>query len=172
MASLTQGVFGQMFCLQPMFWRMFVAIFSLPILLTANANSQAENAPPERLREMLAAAKEVLESDRYECPYLTMRVSPPPLENGRQPGWVLIIFDVSPGGKIVNEEIIDSSLDEKYQLEAIELIRSFRFVPRSLNGTAFKFENWVERVDFLPDEVAPNSSWPSPKQYFDVECDS
>lgn len=85
-------------------------------------------------------------------------------------GWVLIIFDVSEGGKAINAEIIDSNLGMDRQREALEIIELFNFRPVIRDERPIVFENWVERVDFLPIDGEPDTSWPQPDSYMDGQC--
>lgn len=163
----TSMIYFQSIC-----WAIALTVGCLATSTIALADDQRELASPENLREKLEVLEELIETDRHECPYLTMRISPPLLEDGQKPGWVLVIFDVSVMGKAIREEIVDASVNEEYRRKALELIRTFRFVPRSVNGRSLEFNNWVERVDFLSDGAVPDPTWPNTNDYFNVECPS
>ena len=94
-----------------------------------------------------------------------------PLVAGVEPGWVLLVFDVSGAGMPIEIEVIESSLGDEFQLAAIEHIEeTFRFRPMAVGAVGKVFHNWFERVDFLPEGRISKSSWPDPKTYFAVDC--
>jgi TonB family protein len=154
------------------FWLLGLTVGVLTLSAIGLASDQPEKDFPEHLRKKLGELKERIETYYHDCRYLTMRVSPSSLDAGEKPGWVLVLFDISPVGRVMDAEIVDSDLEEKYQQQALELVRTFRFRPKAVGNLGQEFENWVERVDFLPDGAVPDPAWPNPKDYFSVECAS
>ena len=135
------------------------------------ACKQEANVPPEQLQQNLDDFREFVQSDYYKCPYPVLRVNTEPLVAGVEPGWVLLVFDVSGAGAPLEIEVVESSLGAAFQVAAIEHTEeTLRFRPVAVGSVGKVFNNWFERVDFLPEGGVPKPSWPDPKTYFAVDC--
>ena len=152
----------------------FLLVFVLALLAVVQSNAFAgdENsaADPEIIQELLDTVGRLTLSSWGRCPYLGVRVRAPYISHTAKSGYVLVVFDVSTAGRAINSEIVDSNLGQDRQLEALELIDLFRFRPVIREEGTLVFENWVERIDFLPEGVGPDPAWPQSQSYLDERC--
>ncbi|MDH3337220.1 MAG: hypothetical protein OEM85_15885 [Gammaproteobacteria bacterium] len=134
------------------------------------ASDQDLTADPEIIQELLDTVGRLTRSSWGKCPYVGLRVRPPHVSSADESGYVLVVFDVSTYGRAINVDVIDSNLGEEQQAEALELIKLFRIRPIIVESGASVFENWVERIDFLPEGVEPDPAWPQAESYNSERC--
>jgi TonB family protein len=133
-------------------------------------DDQDPPANPEVIQELLETVGRLTRSSWGECPYLGLRVRPSFVSDIDESGYVLVVFDVSKVGRAINAEVIESNVDKARQAEALELITLFRFRPVVREDEVLVYENWVERVDFPPEDAEPDPTWPQPERYMDERC--
>lgn len=128
---------------------------------------------PEQVEQTLKEFKEIVESDSQKCPHPLLRVKTEPLAEWAEPGWALLVFDVSGVGMPIEIEVIESSLGDEFQLAAVEHIEeTLKFRPVKVGTITKVFHNWFERVDFVHQGSVPEPSWPDPMTYFAVNCEN
>ena len=134
------------------------------------ADDQDLTADPEIIQELLDTVGRLTRASWGECPYLGLRVRPPDVSDVDESGYVLVVFDVSTMGRAINAEVVASNLGNSRQTEALELVSLFRFWPVIREDEVLVYENWVERVDFLPEGAEPAPEWPGAESYMDERC--
>ena len=143
-------------------------------LFTAQSPALATDQDPtvdhELIQDLLDTIGRITRSSWGKCPYLGLRVRPPYVSDTDDSGYVLVVLDVSTTGRATNAEVVESNLGEGQQQEALELIKLFRFRPVIRDDAALIYENWVERIDFLPEGAEPNPAWPEAESYMKGRC--
>jgi len=150
--------------------QILVAALSTVAQPIALASDQESIADPEIIQELLETVGRLTRSSWAECPYLGLRVRPQYVSNVEEAGYVLVVFDVSNIGRVTNAEVVASNLDASRQAEALDLVALFQFRPVVREGELLIYENWVERIDFLPEGAQPDSAWPEAESYMDARC--
>ena len=162
--------FGMVFSLRAISFQLLAVVTLLMSQSASLAIGEESDDKSEVVEELLETVEQITRSSWQECPYLGLRVKPTPINAGEDSGWVLIIFDVSNSGIVMNAEVIESNLGTDRQREALNVVELFRFRPVIRGDQVLVFENWVERVDFLREGEDPNPSWPQPEKYMDGTC--
>jgi TonB family protein len=152
---------------------LLLVLFALYLPIN-NLAAQTDEGLPDQLLERLEEIRLEIERDMAKCPALFVRVSPKrPLQASIKNaiGWVLISLTVTTTGEVKDEKIMKSSLGPDFEEAALEAIVNFKFRPRVVDNKPRPFQNWVERIDFLPEDEVPSQSWPDPKEFFNIDCD-
>jgi TonB family protein len=153
---------------------LVASVILLGAFIYFDSNSDEHKAAKLYCAIILNTIRLEIERDMAKCPALFVRVSPKrPLQASIKNaiGWVLISLTVTTTGEVKDEKIMKSSLGPDFEEAALEAIVNFKFRPRVVDNKPRPFQNWVERIDFLPEDEVPSQSWPDPKEFFNIDCD-
>jgi len=86
-------------------------------------------------------------------PQPIVRIPPEYPAHGRGNGWVLVQFDISPAGSVVNARVIDASPRGVLEKSALRAIERWRYRPAVIEGRASERRGLRVKLSFVLEEA-------------------
>ncbi len=72
------------------------------------------------------------------------------IQDPRQEGWVVLVFDINKSGNPINITVVDSYPDGVFDNEGIKALTKWKYKPKLVDGTPVLQKRLKVKLDFKP----------------------